>query len=118
MKRSLPLCVALLGTVTSLPTVAADRGNMKMDGMEGMHSMSREATVAHGVGLVKAIDAKANAITLSHGPVEEVHWPGMTMTFKVADAKLLAGLSVNQKVAFTFQLEGGQSTITELKPVK
>lgn len=118
MKRSLLLCVALLGSAASLPTVAADMGNMKMDGMEGMDGMSMKATVAHGVGVVKAIDAKAGSITLSHGPVAEVHWPAMTMAFKVVDAKLLAGIKVNQKVAFTFRSEGEMNAITELKPAK
>lgn len=118
MKRSLLLCVALLGTAASLPAVAADMGTMKMDGMEGMDGMSTKATVAHGVGVVKAIDAKAGSVTLAHGPIAELHWSAMTMPFTVADAKLLAGLKVKQKVAFTFRAEGSTNTITEIKPVK
>lgn len=118
MKRSLALCVALLGAASSLPAVAADMGNMKMDGMDSMDGMSMKATVAHGVGTVKAIDAKVGSVTLSHGPIAEVHWSAMTMSFSVADTKLLADIKVNQKVAFTFRSEGGTNTITEIKPVK
>lgn len=119
MKRSILLCTAALSAVVSFSAAADDMGGMKMDKMGGMESMPKKAVTAHGVGTVKAIDAKAMSLTLAHGPVAEVHWPAMTMTFKVADAKLLAGITMGQKVAFTFESVGmDENTITALKPAQ
>lgn len=93
-------------------------GNMKVEGVEGIDGMSMQSTVAHGIGVVKAGDAKAGSIILSYGPIAELHWSAMTMPFVVADDKFLAGIRGKQKVVFTFCAEGGTNTITEIKPVK
>lgn len=115
-----------LGGSLSLAALADDMGGMhgamggmNMGQMEGMDKPQKKTVTAHGVGTIKAIDAKAPSLTLAHGPVAEVRWPAMTMTFKVAEAKLLKGLKPGRKVAFTFESSGMEdSTITDVKPVK
>ena len=127
MKHFLFPGVIALGVALSLPALAADMGNMKMDNMngmkmdgmpmdkKGMDHMPAKMMTGHGVGVVKAVDAKAGTLTISHGPVAELHWPGMTMSFKAAPA-LLTTVKPGDKVVFTCTAEGMNATVTEIKP--
>ncbi|MDE1988856.1 MAG: copper-binding protein [Betaproteobacteria bacterium] len=115
----------LAGLVLGTAGFAADMGGMSMESqpgmrpqqnMQGMMSkdgmMSEKTTTAHGVGVVKAIDLQQHKITFSHGPISEYNWPSMTMTFKVADPKLLNGVSVGQQVAFDLEGDSRAPTVT------
>ena len=62
--------------------------------------------VHHGSGKVVAVNADALTVKLEHKPIESLGWPGMTMDFSVANAKLLEGLKAGDAVAF----ELGQSS--------
>ncbi|WP_339929639.1 efflux RND transporter periplasmic adaptor subunit [uncultured Brevundimonas sp.] len=63
-------------------------------------------------GQVQAIDGRS--ITLAHGPVPALQWPAMTMTFTVADAVPLSGISTGNQVDFGFDMVGGKATIRSL----
>lgn len=63
-------------------------------------------------GRVQAIDGRS--ITLAHGPVPALQWPAMTMTFTVADAVPLAGISAGSQVDFGFDMVDGKATIRSL----
>ena len=39
---------------------------------------------AQGVGVIKAIDAKSQSVTLAHDAIPALKWAGMTMPFKLA----------------------------------
>jgi membrane fusion protein, copper/silver efflux system len=79
-------------------------------------------------GTVKAIDAKSGTLSISHGPVETLKWPSMTMDFKAANSALLTDLKPGAGIAFEFVerapgewvitkiLPRGKSTGTETKP--
>ncbi len=88
-----------------------DMGNMKMKSPTG-------GKVAHGVGVIKSIDAKANMITLNHQAIKELNWPPMNMGFKVANPKLLMGLKVGQKVNFELKDEGKKKVVTAISIAK
>lgn len=126
MKVATLMCAIALGSSLSFTAFAddmggmkGDMGGMKMDQMAGMEQPQKKTTTAHGVGVIKGLNAKVPSLTLAHGPVAEVKWPAMTMTFKVADAKLLKGLKPGSKVAFTFESAGmDDSTITSVTPVR
>ncbi len=49
-----------------------------------------------------SVDAKGNAVTLTHGPVASLKWPGMTMEFKLANAALIKDLKPGNKVTIEF----------------
>jgi len=123
-KRSLAL-VAIVSLIYTLPVFADDNmGNMNMSKMD-MAMPAAQATakpaskMAHGIGVVKGLDAKQSMITLDHEAIKELNWPPMNMDFKVANAKLLKGLKVGQKVAFELKSEGGMSaTVTAIQPAK
>lgn len=89
-------------------------GDMK--GMDRGKKPAAGAQVAHEAnGTIKKIDAKAGSVVISHGPVNSLSWPPMTMGFKVKDKDLLAKLSVDKKVDFSFIKEGDDYIVTKVK---
>lgn len=75
---------------------------------------SAQTQTAQGQGTVKALDPAKQQITLTHGPIESLGWPGMTMPFKVADGASTEGLSVGDEVSFEVRKSGNDITITEI----
>lgn len=71
-------------------------------------------TLAMATGTVDKIDAAAGTITISHGPVESLKWPAMTMGFKATPDEV-ASVKLGQKVAFEFTSKGMDGTITTIK---
>lgn len=71
-------------------------------------------TPATATGTVDKTDAAAGTITISHGPVEALNWPAMTMAFK-ATPEQVASVQGGQKVAFEFTSSGEGSTITTIR---
>tara|TARA_R110002051_G_scaffold32974_2_gene74418 strand:- start:463 stop:2004 length:1542 start_codon:yes stop_codon:yes gene_type:complete len=63
-------------------------------------------------GRVQAIEGRS--ITLAHGPVPALQWPAMTMTFPVAGAVPLGGISAGDQVDFGFDMVDGKATIRSL----
>ena len=101
------LFAAMFGFATALPALVTETG---------MTSTVKPAgQLAHGEGVIKALDAKASMVTLSHGPVQELNWPAMTMAFKLAKPELAKGLAVGKKVKFEFQSQGMSAVITSIK---
>ena len=119
MKLTLIAAASIVVTL-SFSALAEDMPGMKMDGMEGMEMKqeskqeSKQTPVASAEGTIKAIDPAKHTVTLAHGAVPAVQWPPMTMAFSVAEDQL-AGLSVGDRVSFSFRLEGGKATIVSIK---
>ena len=66
-------------------------------------------------GKVVEVDAKAGTVSLDHGPVESLKWPGMTMEFKLANEALLKDLKPGSNVDFEFVERGqGEWVITRV----
>ena len=75
-------------------------------------------TVGHrGDGVLEAVDAKTNTITLSHGPIASLNWPAMTMDFALANPALTAKLKPGDRVSFEMvERQPGEYVITQLTP--
>jgi Cu(I)/Ag(I) efflux system protein CusF len=71
-----------------------------------------------GVGVVKAIDAARGTITLQHEAIASIHWPAMTMPFKLASPELLKHVKIGDKVQFTLRPDGMASTVTSIEPAQ
>ncbi len=71
-------------------------------------------TSAMATGTVDKIDVAAGTITISHGPVESLNWPAMTMGFK-ATPDQVASVQVGKQVSFEFSSSGMDATITTIK---
>lgn len=73
----------------------------------------------HAEGSIEAIDPASGAVSIAHGPVPSLKWPGMTMEFKLANSALLGSAKPGDKVAFEFVERGqGEYVITSLKPAR
>ena len=110
MNRILQSTLIAFGIAISLPAIADD--------MAGMDMGAKAKKTAHGVGVIKAIDAKQGTITLEHQPIKEMNWPAMTMAFKVSDSKLLSGHTAGEKVAFELRGSDPSPLVTSIQLVK
>jgi Cu/Ag efflux protein CusF len=72
---------------------------------------------AHGTGTVNSVDPAAQKLNLSHGPIPEIGWPGMTMDFPVAPSVDLKAIKPGSRVNFTIQQQpGGTYEIQAVTP--
>lgn len=74
-----------------------------------------KARTGLGSGVVRAIDAKTAKVTIQHGPIRELAWPGMTMAFVATSPALLRNLSVGQRIDFTVQMRGTTAAVTAIR---
>jgi Cu(I)/Ag(I) efflux system protein CusF len=121
MKRlPLILTVAVLGTTLAAcgkkpaeSAAEAPAAAAAGDAMAGMDMAG--ATMAKGTGTVTEIDKTAGSITLDHGPIPELKWPAMTMSFEAKPARLLDTLKVGDKVSFELKMAGGVAEVTAIE---
>lgn len=110
MHKTPKLFAAALAAVLSAGALAAPVLSVA-NASEGHGSVPQ---AAEGMGVVKAIDAKALTVTLAHDPIPALKWPAMTMKFKVEKAEVLEGLTVGKKVHFVLRNIGGKPVITQI----
>ena len=72
-----------------------------------------EAKRATATGVVQSIDTAAHTVTIAHGPVEALGWPGMTMTFKAPGVDL-STLKDGDNVTFEFTSTGMDGKIESI----
>lgn len=73
-------------------------------------------TVYSAAGKVTAISG--DQVTISHGPVEGIGWPAMTMAFQADSPEMTQGVSVGDQVSFAFRQDGSAYTLTSLSKVR
>jgi Cu/Ag efflux protein CusF len=98
---------------------ATERGAMPaMPAMPAAQQPGAERPAEHmAAGTLNSVDSAAGTVNISHGPVASANWPGMTMTFKLADPNAATNLKPGQKVDFHFTIESGMSaTVTQIAP--
>lgn len=66
---------------------------------------------------VRKVQPDQGKVTLKHGPIENLDMPGMTMTFRVANAADLAQLAPGDKVKVVVMKLDGYYTVTSLERV-
>lgn len=108
MTRQLMFAVAAALSVGAAAPALAHQG----------HNHAAQAQVrqsAEGVGVVRAIDARNNRITIAHEPIPALGWPSMVMAFQVHSADLLTGVAVGDRVSFTLVNHNGQPMVSALQ---
>lgn len=72
--------------------------------------------VSHqAAGTLDAIDAKAGSVTVTHGPVASLKWPGMTMDFMLANPALTEKIKPGSAIAIEFvERKPGEWVITRM----
>ncbi len=79
-------------------------------GAAGTSAVSHQAT-----GTLDAIDAKAGSVTVTHGPVASLKWPGMTMDFMLANPALTGKIKPGSAIAIEFvERKPGEWVITRM----
>ncbi|MCX7165186.1 MAG: efflux RND transporter periplasmic adaptor subunit [Rhodocyclales bacterium] len=69
----------------------------------------------HATGTLDAIDVKAGSVTVTHGPVASLKWPGMTMDFMLANPALTEKLKPGSAIAIEFvERKPGEWVITRM----
>ena len=68
-----------------------------------------------GAGVVRGIDTANARVTLEHGDIPGL-MEAMTMTYEVADPKLLEGVEVGNEVDFRLRYADGTYTVTDIDP--
>ena len=72
-----------------------------------------EAKRGSATGVVQSVDVEAKSITIAHGPVEALGWPGMTMAFKAPNVDF-ATIKAGDNVSFEFDSTGTDGTIVSI----
>lgn len=98
--------MASTATTTNSAATATDMSSMDMSGA---------AMTGTGEGEVTAVDRTAGTITLQHGPIPDVKWPAMTMTFKANPTSLADQVKVGDKVSFDVKVQGQDNEVTAIR---
>lgn len=80
--------------------------------MNAAPSAAAEQSVHSGEGDVTAVEG--DQVSISHGPIESLGWPAMTMAFRAETPQLLQGIAVGDSVAFQFRQNGGAAVLTSI----
>lgn len=104
-----PLTLAFMLTALAAPAAFAGHDHAGQAGMA-----AAQAGLTDGV--VKKVDKAGGKITLSHGPLENLGMPGMTMAYAVKDAAWLDRLKAGDKVRFLADFSNGAYTVVRLEP--
>ena len=84
-------------------------------GSESREGAKPAGTDHRGEGKLDAIDLKAGTVTITHGPVATLKWPGMTMDFTLANSGLVGNLKPGASIEFTFvERKPGEWVIVKL----
>ena len=59
-------------------------------------------------------EIEGDRVTISHGPVESIDWPAMTMTFQAQSSGMLEGLNIGDPVEFQFQQAGENFVLSSI----
>ncbi len=85
-----------------------------LERLEASSAAPQAADGAHqATGRITAMSG-AN-ITIAHGPVPSLQWPGMTMAFVLERADLGRGLAVGDTVQFRFRQDGSRYIVSEIR---
>ncbi|MGE8134104.1 copper-binding protein [Novosphingobium subterraneum] len=76
--------------------------------------MAQETKRGTGEGKIVSLNAETGAISIEHGPITGLGWPGMTMGF-MAKPDLLKGLAKGDKVSFAIVWDGKTGTVTKIE---
>ena len=70
-------------TTSTAANAPMDMANGAMMDHSG-HDMG-DGSIGHGAGIIKAVGAKGDFLTIDHGPIDGIGMDGMTMGFDIMD---------------------------------
>jgi Cu/Ag efflux protein CusF len=57
-----------------------------------------------------------DTVMIDHGPIVELEWPAMIMTYEVPNPEMVANLQAGADVRFSFKHEGFGYVLTDIDP--
>lgn len=105
----------IVGVIASLATAACSESPAPTP----RNSQAAEPKAPPQADRVYAANGSVTAIagdqvTISHGPVEGLGWPAMTMTFRAEAAQMVEGIAAGDRVAFQFRESDGSYVLTSI----
>lgn len=122
MNKVISLSAFTVATLFSAAGMAANNNDMMTHGavdhnhasMQGKAPLSLQMVDAQ----VKKIDKTAGKATLTHGPLENLGMPAMTMVFRVKESDWLNQMKEGDKIRFQADNVNGALTIVQFEPAK
>lgn len=111
MQRALSILVtSLLMTVPAWAEMGHSGHGAAMDhgAMAGMATTPSE-------GVVKKVNKAQGKLTISHGPLENLGMPAMTMIFRVQDDAMLDRVKPGDNIRFLADKVNGRLTVTRIE---
>jgi Cu(I)/Ag(I) efflux system membrane fusion protein len=106
----------LIDSEASLKSTVSRLGESRTEPQSsGGRSMAAEPAAHLAEGTVQSLTA--DGITIAHGPVPSLKWPGMTMGFKAPVAGIPADVMVGDRVSFSFVESQGDYRITGITKI-
>ena len=103
---------ALLATVViAVPAFAANAHDSRHDA----DAATTAVKPALSAGTVKKVDKATGKITISHGPLDNLGMPPMTMVFRAGEPSILDGVEAGDKIRFTAERVEGVFRVTKLE---
>lgn len=87
-------------------------GQQPKSGHKASTATGQATQIYSGQGKVTAV--AGDQVTISHGPIQGIGWPAMTMTF-TAPAGMSDGIKAGDGVSFAFRQQGGAYVLTSLQ---
>lgn len=101
---ALSLAVAACGEPATAPEAATTP----------MTNATAETEVRSHAATGEITEISDRSVTISHGPVETIGWPAMTMAFAAGSPEMVEGLNVGDPVAFEFRKSGDGYALTSI----
>jgi len=107
-----------LGSALALSLLLAACGETQNNGSENRPTPEagsgapQSGETYSATGKVTAI--AGDQVTISHGPVEGLGWPAMTMTFRAGPPGTVEGVSVGDRISFAFRADEEGYVLTSL----
>lgn len=90
---------------------AADSRNEETMMHHQMAMQPAASSMKHvGEGVVKRINTTAGKVQIAHQPINELHWPGMTMWFALRDP-LPEQIKIGDNVRFELMKQGDEGWV-------
>jgi len=106
----------LIDAESNLKAALSGLGEHVAHGGSAPAEQKNKAAVGHRVqGTLNAVNADGT-VSVTHGPVETLGWPGMTMDFELANSALAAGIKPGTAISFEIvERKPGEWVITGLQ---
>ena len=97
--------------------LAAILGSLMLQGCNQQQEAAAPAPAAEpgtfsSTGQVTVVNT--DMVRIDHGPIAELEWPAMIMTYEVPDAAMVADLQPGENVRFSFKHEGFGYVLTDI----